>query len=317
MSIILKGLEPAMRPNAEVRLNIKNLRLRVLGSGGSVLELVKGVDLSLHAGESLGIVGESGSGKSLTSSSVTQLNDRRIFTTEADHYEVLGRNLGQMSPRQIRELRRRDARMIFQDPMSSLNPVMKIISQMREAIPREIRGDRRTAKRKILDLLERVEIEDPEGVISKYPHELSGGMRQRIVIAMAISAKPKIIIADEPTTALDVHTQAAVLKLLDNLVQEEGSSLIFVSHDLSVVAGLTTRVMVMRKGLVVEEGPTAEILANPSHPYTLGLVKSIPRLSDSRAEKYFTMPDLDNPASAAEGIYETEKKTKQVGGARA
>jgi ABC-type dipeptide/oligopeptide/nickel transport system ATPase component len=116
---------------------------------------------------------------------------------------------------------------------------------------------------------------------------------------------------------LDVHTQAAVLKLLDNLVQEEGSSLIFVSHDLSVVAGLTTRVMVMRKGLVVEEGPTAEILANPSHPYTLGLVKSIPRLSDSRAEKYFTMPDLDNPASAAEGIYETEKKTKQVGGARA
>lgn len=275
----------------EETLHISNLRLRVR-SGGRDLEPVKGVDLVLHAGESVGLVGESGSGKSLTASSITQLNDRRIFTTEADRYEILGRDLGTMSNKDLRNLRRRDVRMIFQDPMSSLNPVMKIGTQMREAIPKEFRRSRRDDRSAILSMLERVKIEDPEGTVGKYPHELSGGMRQRVVIAMALSAKPRIVIADEPTTALDVHTQAAVLNLLEELVIEEGASLLFVSHDLSVVAQLTTRVVVMRKGLVVEQGATADVLSRPSHPYTIGLVKSIPRMDDSRSKRYFTMADF-------------------------
>lgn len=283
----------------EERLHISNLRLRVR-SGGTTVEPVKGIDLVLHAGEAVGLVGESGSGKSLTSSSITQMNDPRIFTTEADRYEVLGRSLGDMTSKDLRDLRRRDVRMIFQDPMSSLNPVMKIGTQIREAIPKEYRKGRKEDARAILALLERVRIEDPGGVVRKYPHELSGGMRQRIVIAMAISAKPKIVIADEPTTALDVHTQAAVLELLEELVAEEGASLLFVSHDLSVVAQLTSRVVVMRFGEVVEEGPTMEILSRPSHPYTMGLVKSIPRMDDSRSERYFTIVDVtETPAESA------------------
>jgi peptide/nickel transport system ATP-binding protein len=275
----------------EKRLHITNLRLRV-NSGGRTLEPVKRVDLVVHAGESVGIVGESGSGKSLTASAITQMNDRRVFTTEADRFEVLGRSLGDMSPKDLRDLRRRDVRMIFQDPMSSLNPVMKIGAQLREAIPKEYRKSRRQDAAAVLALLEHVKIEDPEGAARKYPHELSGGMRQRIVIAMAISAKPKMVIADEPTTALDVHTQAAVLGLLEKLVVDEGASLLFVSHDLSVVAQLTSRVVVMRLGEVVEEGKTEQILSRPSHPYTVGLVKSIPRLDDSRSERYFTMADV-------------------------
>lgn len=289
-------------PETAETLRIENLNLRVVSQGRN-LELVQGVDLLVHEGESVGLVGESGSGKSLTAASVTQLNDPRIFTTEADRYEILGRDLGAMSTEDIRALRRRDVRTIFQDPLSSLNPVMKIGAQLREALPHEFRRGRREDRRTALALLERVRIENPEQVVRVYPHELSGGMRQRIVIAMAISAKPRIIIADEPTTALDVHTQAAVLALLRELVEEEGASLLFVSHDLSVVAQLTTRVVVMRAGSVVEEGQTPRVLSQPHHPYTQSLVRSIPRMDDERSERYYTMADLDEgPAGGMEGV---------------
>lgn len=282
-------------------VRITNLRMRVR-SKGQLLEPVRGVNLRVGPHESVGLVGESGSGKTMTALAITRLLTGDRFEIEADELSVAGTDVSSLSSAEIRQLRTSQVRMIFQDPMTSLNPVMRIGTQMIEALPKDRRRSRQQAKEQILTLLDDVRIVDPAAVIRKYPHQLSGGMRQRVMIAMALSAKPQLIIADEPTTALDVSTQAAVLELMGDLVASSGTSLLFVSHDLAVVAQVTQRVVVMYAGLVVEDGPTEAVLNRPAHPYTAGLLDAIPRLTDSRGQTYYAIPGtMPSPATRFSG----------------
>ena len=249
-----------------------------------VVHAVNGVSFDLDAGETLGIVGESGCGKSVTSLAMLGLlaKQGRVSNGEVSFQD---RDLLTLSGKDLRSVRGRDIAMIFQDPMTSLNPVLTIGRQITEALRKHLDVSKDAAEREAAALLERVGIPSAHDRLGDYPHQFSGGMRQRVMIAMAISCRPQVLIADEPTTALDVTIQAQILDVLKTLVAEEGMALILITHDLGVVAGVCERTNVMYAGRFVEKAPTPELFARPRHPYTLGLLNSVPRLDSARKER--------------------------------
>ena len=245
------------------------------------MHAVNGVSFEIAPGETLGIVGESGSGKSVTSLAILGLLARngRVVSGRA---LFGGRDLIQLKDSELRRIRGREIATIFQDPMTSLNPVLTIGRQIREVLEEHFGMKKDAATRRAGELLERVGIPSPELRLKDYPHQFSGGMRQRAMIAMALATEPKLLIADEPTTALDVTIQAQILDLLRELVAERGTALILITHDLGVVAGMCERVHVMYGGLIMEAASAEQLFARPRHPYTLGLLQSVPRLDAVR-----------------------------------
>ncbi|CAN5614102.1 ABC transporter ATP-binding protein [soil metagenome] len=246
---------------------------------------VNGISFDLDAGQTLGIVGESGCGKSV--SSLAMLGILAKPAGRVTNGEVLfeGQDLLKLPDSELRRIRGKDIAMIFQDPISSLNPVLTIGRQMTEVLKKHLRLDKHQAREQAANLLDRVGIPAARDRLGDYPHQFSGGMRQRVMIAMAMSCNPKLLIADEPTTALDVTIQAQILDLMRALVAEEQMGLILITHDLGVVAGVCERINVMYAGRFVETAPTRELFARPRHPYTLGLLRSVPRLDAARRER--------------------------------
>ena len=268
---------------AELLLEVKGLKVRFATEDGLV-RAVDGVDFELERGKVLGIVGESGSGKSVTAMTLLGLTRDQNAAFEG---EVLyrGQNVLTMPESRLRDIRGNEIAMIFQDPMTSLNPVYRVGQQIVEAIVAHESISNKQARRRTIDLLKQVGIPNAEERVDAFPHELSGGMRQRVMIALALSCNPDILIADEPTTALDVTIQAQILALLDNLRAEFDSAVILITHDLGVVASIAHDILVMYAGRVVESGPKRELFYDPQMPYTWGLLGSIPRLDRPKQEK--------------------------------
>ena len=265
-------------------LSVQDLHVRFVTRRGTV-HAVNGISFDLDAGETLGIVGESGCGKSVSSLAMLGLLPRPVGRVTGGKVLLEGRDLLQVPPAELRKTRGRDIAMIFQDPMTSLNPVLTIGRQLTEPLRTHLGMDRREATEQAADLLSRVGISDARRRLGQYPHQFSGGMRQRVMIAMAIACKPKVLIADEPTTALDVTIQAQILEVLRSLVASEGMALILITHDLGVVAGVCERTHVMYAGRFIETGPTDVLFAQPRHPYTVGLLHSVPRLDAADDEQ--------------------------------
>jgi len=268
-------------PTTDPVLSVRDLEVSFVGSGRRV-PAVRGVDFDLAPGEVLGVVGESGSGKSVTALSLIGLLPE---TAEVSGSVMMGgTQVVGAEPEELREMRGRDIGIVFQDPMTTLNPVLRVGPQVTEGLQVHDMLPRRELSSKAKDLLAEVHIPDPASRARQYPHEFSGGMRQRAVIAMTVATRPKIIIADEPTTALDVTVQAQVLQVLKQIQADTGSAVILITHDLGVIAEMADRVMVMYAGRVVETGSVEEIFADPRHPYTVGLMSSLPRL-DAELER--------------------------------
>ncbi len=264
-------------------LAVEDLRVEFWTRRGTV-HAVNGVSFAIGAGETLGIGGESWSGKSVTALAILGLLPRtgRVMSGAA---RFGGRDLIRLPDRELRDVRGKDIAMIFQDPMTSLNPVLTIGRQIREALQAHFQLGKRESRERAAELLDRVGIPSARARVDDYPHQFSGGMRQRAMIAMALACRAKLLIADEPTTALDVTIQAQILELLRELVAEEGTSLILITHDLGVVAGMCERVNVMYAGMFMETGSAEQLFATPRHPYTLGLLQSVPRLDATRRER--------------------------------
>lgn len=273
--------EPTTAPVLEVH----DLRVR-FGSDAIALD---GVELTVAAGESVGIVGESGCGKSTLARALMGLLPPEAHQV-GGMVSLAGTDLGRASTAELRRLRGTVAAMIFQEPMSALNPLMSVGAQLIEGIRVHQRISRSAARTKAVELLAQVGISDPRRRLRQHPHELSGGMRQRVLIAMAISNGPRLLVADEPTTALDVTIQAQVLELLDELKRGLGMALVLISHDLGVMAECTDRLAVLYAGRVVESGPTRQVLARPHHPYTRGLLDSLPGVDDDRRVRLRAIP---------------------------
>ena len=278
-----------MDKRADPILDIRGLRTIFRTRGGEITA-VDGIDLSVAAGETVALVGESGSGKSVTSLSVMGLLTRNVGAIAAGsiHFKSKDgavRDLVTLDEEQMRRIRGDDIGMVFQEPMSSLNPVFTVGDQIAEPLRIHRNADRKSAMNAAVGLLDQVGIPDARRRAGQYPHELSGGMRQRATIAMALACDPTLLIADEPTTALDVTIQAQILDLLIKLQRERGMGMLFVTHNLGVVAEIAHRVAVMYAGRIVEEGPVGEVFRNPRHPYTLGLLASMPRLGEATRMK--------------------------------
>jgi len=267
----------------EPLLAVDDLRVQ-FWTGSGLVYAVNGVSFEVNAGETLGIVGESGCGKSVTALALLGLLPRAGRVTSGTA-RFAGRDLIKLKDREMRRLRGRQIAMIFQDPMTSLNPVLTIGRQIREPLETHFGLSRKQANARAAELLDRVGIPSPKARLIDYPHQFSGGMRQRAMIAMALACKPKLLIADEPTTALDVTIQAQILTILRELVTEEDTALIMITHDLGVVAGMCERVNVMYAGMFMETGSAEQLFENPRHPYTLGLLQSVPRLDAARKAK--------------------------------
>ncbi len=278
-------------------LEVNNVKTSFFTHLGEV-QAVRGVSFQLHKGEALGIVGESGSGKSVTSMSIMRLLQYPGVTKEGD-IVFKGENLLDKSKKEMMNIRGDEIAMIFQDPMTSLNPVYTVGDQIMEAIIRHQGVSKAEARDKAIEMLTLVGIPSPEERVDNYPHEFSGGMRQRAMIAIALSCQPDLLIADEPTTALDVTIQAQILELLKELKDKVDTSIILITHDLGVVADVCSRIVVMYGGLIMEEGTSEEIFYEPMHPYTMGLLKSIPRLDLNEKKRLVpipgTPPDLIKP----------------------
>jgi peptide/nickel transport system ATP-binding protein len=255
-------------------LEIKGLKTEVVNPDGKIT-LIDDINLSLNAGEVMGLVGESGSGKSITGLSIMGLLDKPAQVT-AGQILFKGQDLRRLSEREIRSIRGNRIAMIFQDPMSTLNPVLRIDTQMMEVVHAHEAISKQAARERARDALGMVGIPSPEERLSAYPHQFSGGMRQRVAIAIALLMSPDLIIADEPTTALDVTIQAQILSIVQKLARDKGTALIWITHDLSVVAGLAEKLSVMYAGRIAEQGSTADLLSRPMHPYTNGLIASLP-----------------------------------------
>ncbi|MBY0587669.1 ABC transporter ATP-binding protein [bacterium] len=271
-------------------LKIDDLRT-VFGKPPHQVIAVDSVSLSLAAGETLGIVGESGSGKSVTALSILRLLPAGSSRIESGQISFLGRDLVRLPARELRRVRGKEISMIFQEPGTSLNPVFTVADQMAEAIRLGPGGSRKEIRDKSEQLLHEVGIRDPLRVLASYPHQISGGQKQRVMIAMALSSDPKILIADEPTTALDVTVQAQILDLLRELRDRRGMSIIFISHDLGVISQIADHVLVMYRGKIVENAPVLDLFRSPKHPYTKGLLACRPRLAQN-ARKLTTIADF-------------------------
>ncbi len=279
-------------------LKVEGLKTSFMTSSGEV-QAVRGVSFGVRKGEILGIVGESGSGKSVTSMTILRLlADTARIKEGAIRFE--GKDLTKVSEKEMRAIRGQKIAMIFQDPMSSLNPLVPVGKQVAEIMKihhPEMKPEQ--LKQRTLELFEQVRIPEAAKRLRSYPHEFSGGMRQRVMIAMALANRPDLLIADEPTTALDVTIQDQILKQLRSLQREYGTSIIFITHDLGVVAELCDRVVVMYGGLIMEEAPIEEIFANPLHPYTMGLLASIPGVHKDKSERLQSIagspPDMTSP----------------------
>jgi len=265
-------------------LEVKNLKTQFFTQDG-VVKAVDDVSFYVMPGETLGVVGESGSGKSITGLSIMRLIPSPPGKIVNGEVSFQGKDILKMSDEQVRAIRGNDIAMIFQDPMTSLNPVLTINRQISESLQLHMGMNKSQAKARAIELLQMVGIPNAAERVDQYPHQFSGGMRQRVMIAMALSCNPKLLIADEPTTALDVTIQAQILDLMRNLQTETGTGVIMITHSMGVVAGMADRVQVMYAGHIVETATTTEIFANPRHPYTVGLMKSIPRLDAREKEK--------------------------------
>lgn len=272
----------------EVILELKELSTHFFTDSGEI-PAVDQVSFTIHRGEVVGVVGESGSGKSVTSLSILQLIPRPPGEIVSGSIIYKGENLAIANEKRMKKIRGNEISMIFQEPMTSLNPVFTIGNQMREAIRNHQKVSKQKATEKAIELLKVVGIPRAEDIVNEYPHQLSGGMRQRVMIAMAMSSEPNLLIADEPTTALDVTIQAQILDLMKKINKEEQTSILLITHDLGVVADICDRVVVMYSGQVVEQGTTREILKDPQHPYTQGLIRSLPKLH-GKEEKLYSIP---------------------------
>ena len=265
-------------------LDIRDLRIEFRMHGGTV-EAVRGLDLTVEPGQRVALVGESGSGKSVTASAVLGLLESNArITSGSIQLDRVG-DVVRLRPDAIRRLRGSSVALVPQDAMTALDPAFPVGSQLVEVLRAHRPVSRRQAEREAIDVLERVGLPEPERRLRSYPHELSGGQRQRVVIAMALICAPRLIIADEPTTALDATVQKQVLDLLRRISTETGTAILMITHDFGVVAHLCERAAVMRHGVVVEEGPTAELLGAPAHPYTQALIRSVPRVGSPRQEQ--------------------------------
>jgi oligopeptide transport system ATP-binding protein len=262
-------------------LEVSNLRTHFFTREG-VVHAVDGVSLAVEAGSTLGLVGESGCGKSVTALSIMRLLPTPPARIVSGSIRFDGRDLTTLSERELEDVRGREIGMVFQDPMTALNPTLTIGTQIVEVLQRHLGLDRRRARRRAEELLAEVGIPRAQERLDDYPHRFSGGMRQRVGIAMAIACEPRLVIADEPTTALDVTVQAQIMDLLARLQSEEGMSLVLITHDLGVVADVADRVVLMYAGRVVETGPIREVYEHSGHPYTAGLMGSVPVLDGTR-----------------------------------
>ena len=292
-------LERETHTSSNTLLEVDDLQVKFFTQRGTV-HAVNNVSFTLERAERMAIVGESGSGKSVMTMSLLRLvaHPGRIV---GGRVTLAGRDILSLSERELKQVRGRQAAMVFQDPMTSLNPVMRVGEQMVAPMVRHLGLSKTDAKHRAVELLGQVGIPGPELRISAYPHELSGGMRQRVLIALALSCRPGLILADEPTTALDVTIQAQIIVLLRELAEQTGTSVIFVTHDLGLVARFAQKVAVMYGGRIVEFGPTDRIFANPQHPYTQGLLKSIPTTAGERVDRLVQIPgsppDLREPGT--------------------
>ncbi len=278
-------------------LDVRDLEVQFKTQDG-IVQAVNKVNFSVNRGETLGIVGESGSGKSVTSLAVMRLIPSPPGKIAGGQIIFDGEDLVDFSESEMRKIRGNRIAMIFQDPMTSLNPVLRIGRQMTEALQLHLNMTPKQARNRAIELLGMVGIPSPDKRLDDYPHQFSGGMRQRVMIAMGLSCNPELLIADEPTTALDVTIQAQILELMNRLKNETGTAVIFITHDLGVVAGMADRVIVMYAGRVVEHASTHELYNNPRMPYTMGLLDSIPRLDEGKGERLTPIrglpPDLLN-----------------------
>jgi oligopeptide/dipeptide ABC transporter ATP-binding protein len=299
-------------------LSVEDLHVQFWTGRGTV-HAVNGISFDIAPGETLGIVGESGCGKSVTSLALLGILPRAGRVTRGTA-TFGGRDLLKLKDEQLRSIRGREIGMIFQDPMTSLNPVLSIGKQIREPLEAHFGMDREQADKRAVELLDQVGIPSAKQRLKDYPHQFSGGMRQRAMIAMALACEPKLLIADEPTTALDVTIQAQILEVLKELVAERDTALIMITHDLGVVAGMCERVNVMYAGMFMETGSASRLFAQPRHPYTLGLLQSVPRLDAGRRQELQPIPGAPRNMLSAPGEcpfaprcrYEVELSRQQV-----
>lgn len=294
-------------------LNVENLKINFNTYAGRVYA-VRGVSFHLDAGETLAIVGESGSGKTVTSKGVLKLLPKYVSEIPEGKIEFDGKDLVKLKEKEMNKIRGGEISMIFQDPMTSLNPTMKIGDQIIESLMIHRNMNKKEAREEALRMLKLVNIPEAEKRMDSYSHEFSGGMRQRAMIAIALACSPKILIADEPTTALDVTIQAQIMDLMKRLQTEMNTGIILITHDLGVVAGVADRIQVMYAGEIVETGTTKEIFENPQHPYTKALMKSIPSInSESKSQLYAikgTPPDLIAPPKGCAFAYRCDYTMK-------
>ena len=282
---------------SEHLLEVKNLQTN-FRTGGGIVQAVRGIDLHVDAGEFLGIIGESGCGKSVSMMSILHLLEENA-AVRAEEIHFNGIDLQTQNKKQIRKLLGSQIGMIFQDPMTSLNPLYTIGNQLTEPLCQHLKLSKTEAKKRAIEMLHLVGINEPEKRLKQYPHELSGGMRQRVMIAVAMCCNPKLLIADEPTTALDVTIQAQIIELMGEMQEKFSTATILITHDLGVIASVCTRVMVMYGGKIMEEGSVEDIFYRPAHPYTEGLLRSVPNDGAGSKEKLIPIPgsppDLMNP----------------------
>ncbi len=295
-------------------LDVQNLQTHFHTSSGTV-RAVNGVSITLSKGEVLGIVGESGCGKSVTMRSIMRLIPTPPGEIISGTVLFQGEDLLKISNEAIRRIRGKDIAMIFQDPMTSLNPVLSIGRQITEPLMEHLKLDKKSAWKRAVELLDLVGIQNPSQRVNEYPHQLSGGMRQRAMIAMALACDPALLIADEPTTALDVTIQLQIVNLVKDLQKRLGMSIIWITHDLGVVARLVERVMVMYAGYIVESAPVKELYRRPSHPYTQGLLASLPRIDEKGPHRLQPInghpPDLMSNIIGCPFAPRCEKKTER------
>ena len=286
----------------DTMLDVRNLKVAFPCAGG-VIRAVEGIDLATKKGECVALVGESGCGKSVTALSIMKLLRTPPSVSRIDRLQLGGRNLTHLTDREMERIRGRDMAMIFQDAMTALNPVMTVGKQIDEVYRRHTRLSAKEARRRTVSALALVGVPEASSRANSYPHELSGGMRQRVLIALAFACMPKLIIADEPTTSLDVTIQAQVLDVLKSMQQDHDVSALLITHDLSVVANMADKVYVMYSGKIVETAAVQGLFLEPRHPYTQGLLASVPRLSDDK-QAFVQIPDtVPHPMHKPSGCY--------------